>query len=98
MPKEDSQFKPGQSGNPSGKPKGTVSPRTEIRKQLRANPSDLTAMVQAQVEKAKAGDSVAFKLVIEWIESALPKTVALSELTNEQILGLLGVDEPEEAP
>jgi len=38
MPKEDTQFKPGQSGNPKGRPKGTLSVVAELKKQLEQCP------------------------------------------------------------
>ena len=36
MPREDTQFKPGESGNPDGKPKGAKSFTTVVREALNA--------------------------------------------------------------
>ena len=36
--KQDTRFKKGKSGNPAGKPKGTIYIKTEIKKRLQANP------------------------------------------------------------
>ena len=36
MPKEDTQFKPGQSGNPAGRPKGSLSLVTKLKQKLEA--------------------------------------------------------------
>ena len=63
-----SPWKPGQSGNPAGRPKGTVSLRTILRAQLRDIDGDdhrTTAerLVAATLKDALAGDPVARKLV-----------------------------------
>ena len=55
-------FKPGQSGNPGGRPKGIV--QRAVRKQLLAEIAsgvkNVDAVAAAQVEKAIAGDTAAF--------------------------------------
>ncbi len=38
MPKEDTQWKPGQSGNPKGRPKGSFSLVTLLKKKLEQMP------------------------------------------------------------
>lgn len=76
---EVGQWKPGQSGNPSGKPKGTKHRATIVKKWLDAeqdfiNPiteeiQSLTQeeiMILAQIRKARAGDSKAFELLMEF--------------------------------
>lgn len=35
MPPKDTRFRPGQSGNPKGRPKGSVSFQTQIERELR---------------------------------------------------------------
>ena len=42
MPKEDTQFKPGQSGNPAGRPKGSLSLVTKLKQKLEAALEDGT--------------------------------------------------------
>lgn len=95
MPKEDTQFKKGIK--PAGRPPGGFSFRTAIKQHLREHPEDGPGMVLAQVSKAKDGDTVSFKLLMEWIEPALPKTINVSDLTNEQILAALSALEPDAA-
>ncbi len=51
----DHQFKPGQSGNPGGRPKGTVSLTAQLRRHLAENPDDVEAIIAAWVAKAKDG-------------------------------------------
>ncbi len=54
------RFKPGQSGNPLGKPKGAKHASTKLRDAIA---SDLQAIVAALVEKAKEGDTAAAALL-----------------------------------
>lgn len=44
-------FKPGESGNPAGRPKGSISIKDEVRKHLEANPEAVKEIVEHFVEK-----------------------------------------------
>jgi hypothetical protein len=72
----DTRFKPGQSGNPGGRPKGAKNRSTLVEKALDApiivtengRKKEITkweAAVIQQVNKAAAGDRHAFKIVDE---------------------------------
>lgn len=63
------RFKPGQSGNPSGLPKGTVSLVAAIKKILREDPARLDALAAKVVERAEKNlDGKEFVYVKEIIE------------------------------
>lgn len=47
------RFKPGQSGNPAGRPKGSVSPATRFRNKLAAHGDELLDLALAQVRKGE---------------------------------------------
>lgn len=55
-------FKPGQSGNPQGKPKGAKDKRTQLRQLLEPHAEELVALL---VEMAKNGDMTAMRLCID---------------------------------
>ena len=57
------QFKPGQSGNPKGKPKGTRNRATTIAQDLLDG--EAQALTRKAVELAKEGNPVALRLCIE---------------------------------
>lgn len=61
---KDTKFKPGQSGNPAGRPPGLEDSRAKYRKLLEDDAKDVIAKV---IEKAKEGDMTAARLVIERI-------------------------------
>lgn len=84
-PPVEHQFKPGESGNPLGKPKGTVSFKNSIKKFgsmviKGTNPETgkeeemtlVDVICSKQFQKALRGDSRAFELLKNHIES-LPK-------------------------
>lgn len=84
-PPKDKEFKPGQSGNPKGKPPGTLSFKTIIRKWMEVEMDETDPKTGAtkkmtladiitlrQFQKAKRGDSRSFELLKNHIES-LPK-------------------------
>lgn len=56
-------FKPGKSGNPKGKAKGTLHKAT--RAALALLEGDLEAITQKCVERAKEGDLMAVKLILD---------------------------------
>jgi hypothetical protein len=58
-------FRKGQSGNPSGKPKGTRNRTTVLAEKLMQD--DAKDIVQAVLEAAKGGDMTAARLVLDRI-------------------------------
>jgi len=86
MPKEDTQFKPGQSGNPSGKPKGAVSLIGEIKRQLKADPSILSDLAKSVIENAKGGNPTALKQLFDRVDGPVPTVIDnLSTLSDDEL-------------
>jgi len=84
-PPKETQFKPGKSGNEAGKPKGTLSFKTRIKRWLEVemeaeNPETLAKekmplidiIILKQIQKARQGNDKSFELIKNHIES-LPK-------------------------
>jgi len=61
-------FKPGQSGNPSGRPKGALNRTTRAVQALLEGEAE--ALTRKAIEKALEGDSVALRLCLERIAPA----------------------------
>ena len=61
-------FKKGQSGNPSGRPKGVKDKRTELRELLEPHAE---ALVKKAVDLALMGDTSALRLCLERIIPAV---------------------------
>jgi hypothetical protein len=55
-------FKPGQSGNPNGRPKGIIDRRVELRGLLESHAKDI---IEKLAERAKLGEPVALRLCLE---------------------------------
>ena len=63
--KQDTKFKPGQSGNPAGKPKGARHKVTLLAEKLLDK--DAKSVVEKCIELVMAGDSGAIKLIMDRI-------------------------------
>src|SRR4051812_7196879 len=66
--KQDTRFKPGQSGNPAGKAKGTRHRATRAAEVLLDGEAE--ALTRKAVEMALAGDTVAMRLCLDRIMPA----------------------------
>lgn len=55
-------FQPGQSGNPSGRPKGIIDKRAKLREKLEMHAEEI---LDTLIARAKVGDAVALKLCVE---------------------------------
>ena len=78
------KFKPGQTGNPNGRPKDKT-PATLLRKSIIA---DIPAIINTLIELAKGGDVQAIKLVLERVCPALkPQAVPISLPFVESLAG-----------
>ena len=65
MSKQDTQFKPGQSGNPSGRPKGARNKSTVAAEALLDGESE--ALTRRCIDLAMEGDSTALRLCLSRI-------------------------------
>lgn len=78
------RFRPGQSGNPSGRPKGSTA---SARFAAIVGQDDLAAITKAVVERAKAGDMGAAKMVLD----------RLYPRPRESSIDLPAIENPEDA-
>lgn len=81
--KTATSWKPGQSGNPKGKPKGVRNRATMIA--LASMEGELDAIVKSVIEAAKAGDMVAARLVVDKLIPAAkdrPISINLPQITD----------------
>ncbi len=89
------EFKPGQSGNPAGRPKGIPNSKTILQRFLAleekiANPvtgveesmSQLEIMYLKQIAKARKGDLQAMKEVIDRYEGKAGQTIDMNLATD----------------
>lgn len=65
--KRDTRFRPGQSGNPKGRPKGALNKVTLAVQELLDGEAE--AITRKAIKKAKEGDMAAIRLCIERISS-----------------------------
>ncbi len=70
--KQDGKFLPGQSGNPTGKPKGTLHKATQAALVLLEGETE--ALTRKAVELALNGDTTALKLCLDRIAPPLKST------------------------
>ena len=107
---ERGAFKPGQSGNPNGWPKGVPRVSTALAKLLRTPAGDDYLIVnkadeiaQALYSRAQAGDVNAICVILDRTEGRTPQTlnIGAAELPTTELVsrlveafGELGIDEP----
>jgi hypothetical protein len=63
VPKQDGRFRPGQSGNPAGKPRGARNKASVLAERMMAE--DAEGVVNAVLASAKGGDMVAARIVLD---------------------------------
>lgn len=89
-PPRHTRFKKGRSGNPRGRPKGTLNVATTLRKALSApvkvtergkskTMTKLDVAIQQQTNKAAAGDGRALKLLGQLLREATDEGAATKE-------------------
>ena len=90
--KQDTRFKPGESGNPDGRPKGDRNKATIAAESLLAGEAD--ELTRKVIEMAKAGDRVALRICMERVYPKprySPVDIDLPKINNaEDIPKVLG--------
>lgn len=105
MPRSDTQFRKGRSGNPAGRPAGRPSARDAVRRALDKpdvidpTRSRLDAWSEQLVTEAVASED---KLaILKWLEGSAPGvnvTLSAPEMTHEDWLDQLDDDDPPPPP
>jgi hypothetical protein len=99
-PPAATRFKPGQSGNPKGRPKGSLNLKTDLRNELSETihiregerslkVSKQRAMLKSLVAKALKGDARAANVVLRLVD----KLFATDAVTAEEIPALTPNDQ-----
>jgi hypothetical protein len=105
MPREDTQFAPGRSGNPAGRPKGARNRATAALEKILDG--DAEAILNKAVEMAKDGDPVALRLCLDRlipvrkdrpITFTLPEIETTADLTKATRALMQGVADGEITP
>lgn len=73
------RFKPGESGNPGGRPRGTVSIETELKRRLADGESGdeiIRQLVSEALSQALGGDYKFFNMILERIDGRVADRLA----------------------
>lgn len=91
FPNPDTQFKPGQSGNPAGLPKGTKWLKTRLRELLESGGLG-DRVLEALIKKAQDGDVQAIREILDRIDGKVAQEV------DQNVSGGINIrfEEPEE--
>ena len=105
MASQDTTWKPGQSGNPAGRPDGSRNKASLIAEKLMEG--DTEEVIKAVIEKAKGGDIQAAKLILDRIVPArkgrpvridLPDMAGAGDVVNALSATLKAVSEGDLTP
>jgi hypothetical protein len=72
-PSPDTRFRPGRSGNPSGRPRSR--PLTDRLREILDDPAEVDKVVRAWLDAAGTGDSGAVRTLLERLEGKLSDRV-----------------------
>lgn len=75
-------WKPGKSGNPKGRPRGSVSLVSALKRELRRRPEHADEIARAMIEAAKGGDRAALgfvRVLLDRLDGAVCQEVQVSE-------------------
>ena len=83
-------FRPGKSGNPTGRPKGSINLTSRLKKQLRENPEQANAIIANLIALASDGDFRALnaiKVILDRVDGPVKQKVEV-EAAGEQAAAL----------
>ncbi len=72
------RFKKGQSGNPSGRPKGSVSLITRLKQMLHDTPKQGEAFIRDLIQQARAGNAPYMREIMDRLEGKIPDELHVS--------------------
>jgi hypothetical protein len=91
MPREDTQFKEGQSGNPNGRPPKGYSITETIREMMAEQPEIKKALGSKVIEAALKGDLTAIKLIWSYMDGQPKQSMDVDVESNQTITDLIGM-------
>ena len=89
MSNKDTQFKPGQSGNPDGRPKKGYSITEWFKEMLASKPEVKDAIGKSIMKKALEGDVTAQKLVWSYMDG-MPSQAIEQKVEVTHVIPILG--------
>ena len=97
------RWKSGESGNPSGKAKGTVCLTARLKARLREHPEEVDALVNTLIQKAIEGSFPHMKEILERVDGKVAETVQVEAPPKRIVLTFGGrrpidFDGPPELP
>ena len=67
-------WKPGQSGNPTGRPNGAISLTTELKMYLKRHPEALEGIVKTLIKEGLTGNIIAIKETFDRVDGKVAET------------------------